>query len=273
VHINYDENPFCTKALKDEAAACRAKSEADYQHIWLGHPMIQLEDSVFTYQELKATKDNHHPLAQGYGYRIGGFDVARYGDDKCAAVTIQQMGALKWEMIYADQWDHKDLNYTTGRILSISHDQTMDRCVVDEDGIGAGPLDTLQKGRGLDHFIGFKNLPMDFSTSKEYGNRRTAAVYKLKELILKGWITITDEDTIRELCTLKYTYDHYQRKILLSKEKMRQKFQIKSPNLADALIMAVSEIGNVRYDQEQQYQIKQPAYSKEDNLFKNAGVR
>lgn len=273
VHINYDDNPFCTKALKDEAAVCRAKSEADYRHIWMGEPMVQLEDSVFTYNELKETRHNHHPMTEGYGFRIGGFDVARYGDDKCAAVIVQQMGALKWEMVFADQWDHKDLNYTSGRILMTSNEQGVNRAVIDEDGIGSGPLDTLQKGRGLDHFVGFKNLPMDFSTSKEYGNRRTEAVYKLKDMILKGWICITDEETIRELCTLKYTYDHYQRKILLSKEKMRTKFQIKSPNLADALIMAVSQIGEIRYDQEQMYQVKQPAYSKETNLFNNAGIR
>lgn len=272
VHINYDDNPFCTKALKDEADVCKAKSEADYLHIWKGEPLIQLEDAVFTYKELKETRHNHHPMAEGYGYKIGGFDVARYGDDKCAAVVVQQMGALHWEMIFADQWDHKDLNYTSGRILTTANEQCLDRVVIDEDGIGAGPLDTLSKGRGLDYYFGFKNLPMNFSLNKEYGNMRTLSVYKLKDMVTKGWLTITDEETIRELCTLKYTYDHYQRKILLSKEKMRTKFNIKSPNLADALVMAVSHIGEVRYNQEQQYQIKQPAYSKDSNLFVSAGI-
>ena len=273
VHINYDENPFCTQALKDEAAACLEKSQADYDHIWMGEPLYQLEDAVFTYKELKETRHNHHPMAESYGYRLGGFDVARYGDDKCAAVCLQQMGALNWEMVFADQWDNKDLNYTAGRILTTATQQMMDRAVIDEDGIGAGPLDTLQKGRQLDYFVGFKNLPYSFSTNKEYGNARTAAAYKLKELVANGHICITDEDTIRELCTLKYTYDHYQRKILISKDKMRQKFQIKSPNLADAVLMAVTQIGNIRYDQMEKYQTRQPQYSKEDNLFKMAGVR
>lgn len=273
VHINYDDNPFCTQALRDEAAVCKGKSEADYAHIWMGEPMIHLEDSIFTYRELKETRHNHHPMVEGYGYRVGGFDIARYGDDKCAAVVIQQMGAIKWEMVFGDQWDHKDLNYTSGRILTTSAEQMLDRAVIDEDGIGAGPLDTLQKGRGLDYFIGFKNLPMGFSTNKEYGNVRTMNVYKLKDLVAKGWITITDEETIRELCTLKYTYDHYQRKILVSKDKMRTKFNLKSPNLADALIMAVSQIGEIKYDQDEKYQTRQPAYSKEGNLFANAGIR
>jgi len=55
----------------------------------------------------------HYPLRQGYGYRIAGFDVARYGDDKCAAVIIQQMGALHWETIFVDEWGQRDLSHPT----------------------------------------------------------------------------------------------------------------------------------------------------------------
>ena len=273
VHINYIDNKFCTQALKDEAEACKAKSEKDYLHIWMGEPLLQLEDAVFTYRELKNTNLNKYPLREGYGFRLGGFDVARYGDDKCAAVILQQMGALHWEVVYCDQWDHKDLNYTSGRILTTANQQHIDRAVIDEDGIGAGPLDTIRHGRGLNQFVGFKNLPRAYSQDKQYGNARTAAVYALKEMVENGHIVIEDEETIRELCTLKYKYDHYQRKILISKDQMRKQFDIKSPNLADALVMAVSQIGNVRYDQEEQYQTKQPQYAQEDNLFITAGVR
>ena len=273
VHINYDDNPFCTQALKDEAEACKLKSEKDYLHIWKGEQLLQLEDSVFTYRELKDTIKNRHVLRDGYGFRIAGFDVARYGDDKCAAVIIQQMGALHWEMVFADQWDHKDLNYTAGRILSTANTQGVNRSVIDEDGIGAGPLDNIRHGRNLEEFVGFKNLPLGFDTDKQYGNVRTAAVYKLKKLVDDGHIVITHEETLRELCTLKYKYDNYQRKILIGKDQMRKQFDIKSPNLADALVMAVSQIGEVNYQQQEIYQTRQPQYAKEDNLFSNAGVR
>ena len=272
IHINYDENPFCTEALKIEAMECKAKSEADYAHIWMGDPLLQLEDCVFTYKELKDTRLDRYPMREGYGIRLTGFDVARYGDDKCAAITIQQQGALHWAVTFVDQWDHKDLNYTTGRILTTSMEQQSNKSIIDEDGIGAGPLDMLNKGRELDNFVGFRNPPINIKQDKFFGNRRTANVYKLKELVTKGHITIENEELIRELCTLRYCYDHYQRKILISKDKMR-KDGVKSPNLADALIMAISLIGDVNYKQMEKYQTRQPAYSKEDNLFANAGVR
>jgi len=273
VNINFDENPFCTKALKDEAAACKAKSEKDYLHIWMGEPLLQLEDSVFTYRELKETRHNRHPMREGYGFRVGGFDVARYGDDKCAAVIVQQMGSLHWEMVFQDQWDHKDLNYTAGRILTTANAENVDRSVIDEDGLGGGPLDNLRHGRGLEQFVGFKNLPMGMDKDKQYGNVRTAAVYKLKKMVEDGHICITDEETIRELCTLKYKYDNYQRKILVSKDQMRKQFDVKSPNLADSLIMAVSQIGEINYQQQEMYQTKQPQYAKEDNILQSAGVK
>ncbi len=47
---------------------------------------------------------------------------------------------------------------------------------------------------------------------------------------------------------------------------------IKSPNLADACIMAESLIGQVVQRQEQQYAPKVQNYAQEDNLFKIAGV-
>jgi hypothetical protein len=215
---------------------------------------------------------NHYPLRKGYGIRIGGYDVARYGDDKCAAVIIQQMGALHWEVIFADEWEHKDLNYTTGRILLTSNEQRCDSDIVDEDGIGSGPFDTLNKGRGLDRFVGFRNPAIAYEKNKQYGNPRTINAYVLKDMLVKGHLCIPQEEIRNEAMTIKYTFDHNQRRILISKKQMRKE-GIKSPNLFDALIMAVSQIGKVKQKQDMQYQPNMPQYSQEEDLFKLAGVK
>lgn len=272
VHINYNENKFCTNILNNEARESQLKSKEDYEHIWLGKPLSKSEDAVFSLEDLQGTIHNKYLLRPGYGMRLGGFDVARYGDDKCAAVLIQQMGALHWEMFHVEQWGQKDLNYTTGRILSIYNQQNLQKACIDEDGIGSGPLDTLNKGRMMDSIVGFRNPPIAYKENKEYANVRTANTYKLKELVAKGHIVITDPDTIRELCTLRYTFDHSQRKILISKEQMR-KDKIKSPNAADALIMAVSLIGEVKTAQDNQYRPKNNVAAPDCNLFESAGVR
>ena len=270
--INYDENPFCPQALIKEAMECRKLNEKDYEHIWLGKPLDQSEDSVFSLEEFENGRRHAHALAAGYGVRVAGFDIARYGDDKCAVVIFQQMGALHWEEIFSDEWDHKDLNYTTGRILMVTNQQNVDMAAIDEDGIGSGPLDTLTKGRSLEHFVGFRNPQIGYQENRSFANPRTINAYKMKDMLQAGHLNVRTQKIVDECLTIKYGFDHNQRRVLVSKDKMR-KDGVKSPNLADASIMAVSLIGQVKQKQERQYETNTQRYSKEDNLFNLVGVR
>ena len=272
IHLNYFDNPFCTNALKHEAEECRKISEKDYNHIWLGEPLDMAEDAVYSRSELEYSKTNKYNLRDGYGIRVAGFDIARYGDDKCAVVILQQMGALHWETLLVDEWDHKDLNYTTGRILHTTNEHNVQRAIIDEDGLGAGPFDTLTKGRGLDYFVGFRNPTIGYQENKEFANPRTVNAYRLKDLLMKNHIHITDDRLISECMGIKYTFDHNQRRILVSKDEMRKK-GFKSPNMYDALIMAVSLMGDEKLQQDQQYTPRINQSAKEESLFGLAGIR
>ena len=273
IKINFDDNPFCTEALKKEARECAKISEKDYNHIWLGEPLDMAEDSVYSRAELIRSKDTTYPLRDGYGMRLAGYDIARFGDDKSAVVGLQQMGALHWETFLVDEWDHKDLNYTTGRILHTTNSNDISKAIIDEDGLGAGPFDTLTKGRGLDMFHGFRNPALSYQDNKEFANNRTKWAYKLKDMLMQGHIHITEDKLIDELMTIKYTFDHNQRRILVSKDKMR-KDGFKSPNMADSLIMALSLIDQVKQEQGVRYVPKvNRNYSTDDNLFNIAGVK
>jgi hypothetical protein len=242
------------------------------QYVMNSFEETEQDDFVFTWQELEEARKREYAKRDGYGLRLAGFDIARYGNDKSACVCIQQMGALLWKVCHTEQWQHKDLDYTTGRILSIAAQLDSTGNIIDEDGIGAGPLDTINKGRGMD-YKGFRNKSYGYEENKFYGNPRTENVFKLKDLILKEHISLTDEELCSELSTLKYKFMGDGRRILVSKEEMRKE-GIKSPNLADALIMAISLIGEVKQKQDMQYNFyTQPQYYKEDNLLKTAGVR
>ena len=272
IKINFSDNPFCTQALIKESEECKKISEKDYDHIWLGNPLDMAEDCVFSRAELVYGKNNPYGLREGYGIRVAGFDIARYGEDKNAVVVLQQMGALHWQTILVDQWEKKDLNFTTGRILHTSNQQNVAKAIIDEDGLGAGPFDTLSKGRGLDYFVGFRNPVIGYQNNKEFANPRTINAYKARRMLMDGHLHIMDDALIDELMTIKYTFDHNQRRILVSKEKMRSD-GFKSPNMADALIMAVSLIGTVKDQQDEQYQPRQEVYSKDGSLFNIAGIR
>ena len=273
ITINFDENEHCTNALKNEAMECKKKSEKDYNHIWLGKPLDQAEDAVYSEADLIRGRENPHGLQPGYGLRVAGFDIARFGDDKCGCVIFQQMGALHWEEIFCDEWDKKDLNYTTGRILMTTNEHNVDLATIDEDGLGAGPFDTLTKGRQLDYFVGFRNTVMALKENKDFVNTRTMNAYKLEDLVYKTHMCIKTQKVIDELLTIKYTFHHDQRRILVSKDEMRKK-GIKSPNLADAAIMAASLIGQVKQKQSRQYDPRtQRPQAPEKSLFNIAGIR
>lgn len=232
---------------------------------------LEEDDYVFSFAELEASRRIEYATREGYGHRVGGFDIARYGNDKCAAVGLQQIGALAWEMFHVEQWEKKDLDYTTGRILSISALKQFDDNVVDEDGIGGGPLDFINKGKERTDFEGFHNKAYNKSENAYFGNRRTEMAFKLKEYISKGWIKITDEETIQELMTLRYKYTNDGRRILLSKEVMRT-LGIASPNKADALLMAASKMGEVKHKQDRMYDHRRHIVP-ECDLFATAGIR
>lgn len=229
------------------------------------------DDFVFNFTSLMAAKTREFVFRQGYGHRIIGYDIARYGNDKCAACGLHQIGALAWKLFHVEQWENKDLDYTTGRILSISNQNNANDSIIDEDGIGGGPLDFIQKGRKREDFKGFKNSGYTYKENAYFANQRTAAAFKLKEYVEKGWINGFTEELIQELMTLRYKYTNDGRKILISKEEMRKK-GVKSPNLADAILMAASLIGETKAEQDRQYAPRTTEY-KEENLFTIAGIR
>lgn len=271
--INYFDNPFCPAKLINEANECKKLNIQDYNHIWLGDPLQQGDDALFSLSDFEYGKQQAHQLSPGYGVRVAGFDIARMGDDKSACVIMQQMGALHWEEVYSDMWGKQDLNFTTGRILQICNEMNVTMAAIDIDGIGGGPFDTLSKGRGLDYFVGFRNPSISYQENKDFGNPRTVNAYKLKDALVKGHRHIKTQSIIDECLTLKYTFDHNQRRLLVSKEMMKTKYKLKSPNMADAVIMAESLIGKVKMNQDRQYEPNTQSYSKDEDLFKLAGIR
>lgn len=243
------------------------------QYVMNSFDVMDDDDFVFSWGDLMECKAREYAPRTGYGYKCMGFDVARFGNDKCAAVGVVQLGALAWKVFHVEQWDKKDLDYTTGRILATANQHRVNDSVIDEDGMGAGCLDFLQVGRKRDDFRGFRNIPLSFEDDAYYANPRTANAFKLREYVSKGWISIDDELLLQELMTLRFRFTNDGRRILVSKDDMKKK-GIKSPNMADALIMAMMLVGEAREADERRYV---PAWmnsvAKEENLFHIVGVK
>lgn len=240
------------------------------QYVMNSFEDLESDDLVFEYQELKEARRDMEPLP-GFNYKVAGMDVARFGQDKSSVVILEQCNRNIWRVSHVEEWQGMDLNYTTGRFVSIVKEHGVSRSIIDEDGIGSGVLDFLQKGHGRNDFTGFRNRQLSYSDNCDYGNPRTAAAFDLKKMIRTGKLLIDHEGLIQEMTTLKYKFMNDGRRILVSKDEMRRQ-GVASPNMCDSALMASTLLTDINFEQDRQY-VSLPQYSREESLFGIAGIR
>jgi phage terminase large subunit len=98
--INFEENPFLSDTARKIIARCRAESEDDYQHIYLGNPKQDSEGAVIKRSWIDAAIDAHLKLGfEPRGRKVIGFDVADDGEDACANVYAHGSVAF-----WAEEW-------------------------------------------------------------------------------------------------------------------------------------------------------------------------
>lgn len=144
IHINYDENPFCPKALIDESEQCRLRNIDDYKHIWLGHPRDQATNAAFRGVR-DVVGDYLHPEEPvvGFDYVIGG-DLARSVDYSVFAVLCVQTKRFvcveRMESEKRTSW-----NYQKERILALTQRYNNALFVGDSTGVGDPIVEDLQR--------------------------------------------------------------------------------------------------------------------------------
>ena len=98
--VNYPENPFLSQTLLDSIEEMKREDFENYQHIYLGVPKADDENSVIKRSWIEAAVDAHVNLGIDMGgARAVGYDVADSGDDKNAAAVFD--GAVCIDM---DEW-------------------------------------------------------------------------------------------------------------------------------------------------------------------------
>jgi len=269
IKVNYVDNPFCTGVLRKEAEICRLKDERDYAHIWLGEPLDDADNLLFTTSEIESapTFEWYYNEAN-YGHRIMGVDFARYGGDKCVACVIEQKGPEEWDEIYTESWEKKDAVFSQGKVLDIRSRLKPVISIGDADGLGGPIIDNLiENGIEMEQFHGGTTFKADSPDKLRYANLKTKASYAIKDMLQMKRLRITHKYILEEMETIRFEYNAAGVKRIVPKEKMIEKYKVKSPDHYDALMMAVSQTGNVQktYDKKR-HQL--PAYATGDEYGK-----
>ena len=178
-----------------------------------------------------------------------GVDVARYGDDE--TVIVPRIGLY---VPFLRTYQKQDTMTTSGHVLQIAKDMMKqygrNTCTIkiDDDGVGGGVTDRLReviREEGLyidviDCHNGGKALDPE-----HYENWGTESWAHLRELLREELIQIpNDEDLIAQLSSRKYRITSKGRIKIESKDEMKKR-GLRSPDRADALVLAFAKTGRV----------------------------
>ena len=264
--INYIDNPFLSRTAL-ATIADREKEDFDlFKHTYLGEP---LSDDDLTIIKLSWIEAAIGFELEPMGKRVIGFDVADEGADDYA--TCYAHGSVVYD---CKHWNKGDVVESTKKVYSEAVKAKSD-VVYDSIGVGAGVKGKANELAGMDmsgfrpkfsgfnagskvikpnakisHEVGEKKTNKDhyanakaqawFSVAKRFANTYRARVHGDKfdndELISIDPKLPNLEVLKYELCAPHKEFDNNMRNKVESKKDMKKR-GVKSPNMADALIM------------------------------------
>lgn len=258
--INYTENPFLSSTALDTANEKKEEDYARFSHVYLGEPRTDDDQVIIKWSWIEAAIGFE---LEASGKRVIGYDVADEGDDDNAIVKAHG------SRVYGcDAWNKGDVIESARKVYAVAQAEGAE-IVFDSIGVGAGskaefrqlaqneyrtivatgfnaggavsrPDSIYKEGKtNKDHFSNIKAQAW-FTLADRFYNTYRAAVYG-DEFPVDQLISIDPdlphlEELKFELTAPRREYDGNMRVKVESKKDMKKR-GIKSPNIADALVM------------------------------------
>jgi phage terminase large subunit len=271
VQINYDKNPFLSDTMVRKIERMKEKDYEEYEHIYLGIPRQDNEESIIKRSWLEACVDAHKKLnVIPSGQKVVGFDVADDGEDKNA--LVKRHGQL---CEHIEEWKaaEDELNRSAKRVFNYAL-KDRSRIVYDSIGVGASAGSNfkdfnLATGGSVHNLIYKKfnagavvenpdrNYKDTGIKNRDYfENLKAQAWWDIAERCKKTYNAVTKGDDfkesdiisissdikllnqlISELSTPKRDFAKSGKIKVESKDDLKKR-KVKSPNVADAFVMS-----------------------------------
>lgn len=173
------------------------------------------------------------------GRRIAGLDVARFGQDKTALV-IRTGDVIN----FAQQWQGRDTMQTTGKVKRMYDRGAFDHIYIDVIGIGSGVVDRLGE-------LGVPSTGINVSEASSLSPN----TFKLRDDLwwrVRNWFEsqkavipeslALKEQIVNEISGVWYKEMSTGRIKVASKEEMRRREDLPSPNLGDAVCLTMADV-------------------------------
>lgn len=266
--INYEENPYLSKTMRDVIEDAKISDADNFGHIYLGEPKDTSDEAVIQRKHIMAAIDAHIKLGiEPTGSNKIGFDVADAGEDACA--TVKFKGSLVYEI---DTWQARE-DELLKSCTRVYHNALKDNALIVYDAIGVGAscgakfneLNKTNTQKNIIHqkfFAGgtpakpdrkYKNS--DIKNRDFFSNIKAQAWWITADRFMNTYNAVVNgqqfdesdmifldsrlqhlEQLIDELTTPKRDYDLAGRVKVESKKDLKKR-DIKSPNLADAFAL------------------------------------
>lgn len=270
-HINYNENPFLSDTLLKIIDEKKQSDFDEYVHIYLGQPKTDDNLSLIKRSWLNAAIDADKKLGLNLedGAAVVGFDVADCGADK-NALAIRQGGVLVDLMEWQGGQDDLLNSFDKAHRVAESYNAQI---IYDPIGVGAGAgARFLELNQKAVHKIAYhkfnagamvaspndKEKGAQVTNADRFANLKAQAWRHIAERLLNTYNAIHHGATFEpseliaidgelphlnalldELAAPRGEIDANGRERVESKDKLARR-GIKSPNLADAFVMAFS---------------------------------
>lgn len=269
--INYDENPFLSDTALEDVDRLKRRDPDEFKFRYLGVPRSNNERAIIKLDWLESAKDAHIKLGiTPSGMKRIGFDIADDGGDMNA--TAATHGQL---CLHVEKW--KGLEDELLKSATRVYDLAVERgASIDYDSIGVGAMagakfkELNQSKGGRVPFRKFNagaavirpdDIYMPGVTNKDhFENLKAQAWWSVADRLLKThlWVTQGEKCKPSEIISLDSGMDNLDAliaelstpwrdfgpsgKVKVESKKDLAKRGVKSPNMADAFIMAYSPI-------------------------------
>lgn len=162
-----------------------------------------------------------------------GVDVARFGADE-TVITVRQGRKL-----HRQEYLRGKNNMEVGHAVSAICRETDAKAIfIDEVGVGAGVVDYLSM---LGYPVVGVNAGMRAQEREKFYNKRTEIWHRMKEW-MAGTVDIPDDPELAlQLIALEYEYTPSEQIKLETKDKLKERTSLGSPDRADSLALTFAE--------------------------------
>lgn len=229
MHVSCLDNPLVSPDFVKQIRDTYGENSNAYRVRVLGEFPLKEDDTLIPAELVESAMARDVGLDPNQAV-VYGVDVARFGDDR--TVLCKRKGNVVTEI---KGWQGADLMETTGRIVAEARMDRPEVIMVDSIGLGAGVADRLRE-------LGFN--VRDVNVSESAAANPTA--YRLRDelwLTVKEWLSqracsLPKSEELRvDLVSPTYTFTSSGKVKVESKEEMKRKRGLRSPDYADALCL------------------------------------